>query len=62
MLRLTPSRLMGRLTLAYQLRCARDDARARQIRTPLGVWVCHLCRDVSLSSIAFNKHLASVHS
>lgn len=59
---LTPAQVLRKLALAYRLRCARDDARSRQISTPIGVWACHLCREVSLTHLAFNKHLASVHN
>jgi ribosomal protein L37AE/L43A len=61
MKRLNPTRFLHRIAVSYRVRCARDDARTRHIRTPLGVWACHLCSDVSLSSSAFNHHLVSAH-
>jgi hypothetical protein len=51
-----------RLGLAYYLRCAREDARARNIIAPIGVWVCDLCARVSLSQRSFHDHLAAVHA
>jgi len=51
-----------RLTLAYQLLCAREDARRRHIRTPLGVWACGHCRHVSLNLRSFDAHLLGVHA
>ncbi|MCW2523724.1 MAG: hypothetical protein JWO63_2059 [Frankiales bacterium] len=50
------------MALAYELRCAREDARRRNIRTPLGVWACESCRHVSLSLTAFNSHLVFAHA
>jgi GPR1/FUN34/yaaH family len=57
-----PPRVLRRLVLAYGVRCARDDARQRQIRTPLGVWACHLCEHVSLNIASFDAHLVHVHA
>jgi hypothetical protein len=51
-----------RLALAYRVRCAREDARARNIITPIGVWVCHHCPHVSLSQLAFQTHVVGVHA
>jgi hypothetical protein len=50
------------VALAYYVRCAREDARRHNIITPIGVWVCEHCPRVSLSQLAFNTHLAVVHS
>jgi hypothetical protein len=55
-------RWLRRATFAYHLRCAREDARARNVVTPIGVWVCQHCPHVSLSLPAFNLHLAGVHA
>ena len=46
------TRLFRRAVHAYQLHCAREDARLRGIVVPLGVWVCG-CRHVSLDRLAF---------
>jgi hypothetical protein len=54
-------RVPGRLRRAYQLHCAREDARLRHIITPAGVWVCHHCPQVSLTQLAFTSHLAAAH-
>jgi hypothetical protein len=59
---LVAARVWRRLTLTYQLRCAREDARSRHILTPLGVWACEHCRHVSLNLNAFNSHLMAVHA
>ncbi|HJQ02651.1 MAG TPA: hypothetical protein VJ851_13710 [Jatrophihabitans sp.] len=50
-----------RLALAYRLHCAREDAKLRNIVTPIGVWVCAHCPHVSLSSGAYVAHLAGAH-
>ena len=55
-------RALRRLALAYHLRCAREDARARNLVAPIGVWVCHFCTRVSLSQRAFYDHLVAVHT
>jgi hypothetical protein len=55
------SRLWRRVALAYHLRCARDDARARHLLTPTGVWACHHCAHVSLDQRTYRDHLAGVH-
>jgi len=55
------TRLMRRVVRAYQLHCAREDARVRGIVVPLGVWVCG-CRHVSLDRLAFVRHLGEVHA
>jgi hypothetical protein len=52
-------RRMGRrLAVGYWLRCAREDARARDIVTPAGVWACAHCAHVSLTERAFAAHVA----
>jgi hypothetical protein len=48
-----------RVALAYHLRCAREDARARNIMTPIGVWVCEHCPQVSLT---LGAHLTHAHA
>jgi ribosomal protein L37AE/L43A len=56
------SRRWRRLVLAYQVRCAREDAKLRRIVTPIGVWVCARCPHVSLSTGAYLAHLAGAHA
>jgi hypothetical protein len=51
-----------RVVLAYHLRCAREDARARNIATPIGVWVCEHCPHVSLSLPGLHSHRADAHA
>lgn len=51
------SRLWRRFRLAYEVRCARDDARARHLKVPTGVWACHHCEHVSLDQRTFREHL-----
>lgn len=53
--------LLRRVVRRYQLHCAREDARARGIVVPLGVWVCG-CDHVSLDRLAFVRHLGEVHA
>jgi hypothetical protein len=55
-------RLWRRVKLAYHVRCAREDARVRNIMTPIGVWVCDHCPHVSLSQLAFQNHLVGAHA
>jgi hypothetical protein len=55
------TRLIQRLVRAYHLHCAREDARARGIVVPIGVWACH-CTHVSLDRMSFNHHLVDVHA
>jgi hypothetical protein len=55
-------RAWRRIALVYHLSCAREDARARDIVTPIGVWVCHRCTRVSFSQRSFHDHLAGVHA
>jgi hypothetical protein len=55
------SHLWRRLKLAYDLRCARDDARSRHLITPTGVWACHHCEHVSLDQRTFREHISGVH-
>jgi hypothetical protein len=55
-------RIGRRVSAAYQLRCAREDARVRGIKTPLGVWVCEHCPHVSLTSGLFDEHMVFVHA
>jgi hypothetical protein len=50
-----------RVSLAYQLRCAREDARARNITAPIGVWVCQQCAHMSFTLPNLNAHLATAH-
>jgi hypothetical protein len=57
-----PFRIGRRLSVAYQLRCAREDARVRGIKTPLGVWVCQHCPHVSLTSRLSDEHMVFVHA
>ena len=54
-------RARRRLAFAYHLHCAREDAQARNIVVPIGVWVCQFCARVSLSQRSFHDHLAAVH-
>ena len=58
----TLRRAWRRVALCYHVRCAREDARVRNITTPLGVWVCEHCREVSLSQHAFNDHVTAAHA
>jgi ribosomal protein L37AE/L43A len=51
-----------RLALAYRLHCAREDAKLRRMVTPIGVWVCEHCPQVSLSTGAYLAHLAGAHA
>ncbi|SOD74937.1 hypothetical protein SAMN05892883_4131 [Jatrophihabitans sp. GAS493] len=51
-----------RVTRAYQLSCARQDARSRNMVTPLGVWACQHCPHVSLTLFAFRTHISSLHT
>jgi hypothetical protein len=57
-----PHRLWRRARLAYQLGCAREDAKVRNIITPIGVWVCEHCLHVSLTQLTFRTHLAASHA
>ena len=50
-----------RLRLAYHLRCAREDARHRGLRVPVGVWFCDHCRLLMWERHAFLRH-AQVHA
>ena len=54
--------LRRRTARAYQLMCAREDARVRNFVVPLGVWACHTCEHVSLSQWSFHRHLLEVHA
>ncbi len=45
-----------KLTRAYYLICARDEVRARGLRTPIGVWFCDRCRIVALDRTTFIRH------
>jgi hypothetical protein len=54
-------RCWHRLTVAYRLRCAREDAAKLNIIPPLGVWVCHHCPGVSLTEWGFHAHLRAAH-
>ncbi|SDJ46812.1 hypothetical protein SAMN05444157_3508 [Frankineae bacterium MT45] len=58
----TLRRWRHRVVRAYQLACARQDARSRNIITPLGVWACEHCPQVSLTQFAFRTHLANLHA
>lgn len=51
-----------RVARAYVLRCAREDARVRNIVVPVGVWACDLCPHVSLDALSFRNHLAGMHA
>jgi ribosomal protein L37AE/L43A len=51
-----------RFALSYRLHCAREDAKIRKIATPLGVWVCEHCPQVSLSTGAHLAHYAVTHA
>jgi len=50
-------RRLRRLRLAYQLRCAREDARALGLRAPDGVWSCGPCHTVFLDNLEYVVHL-----
>jgi hypothetical protein len=49
-------RLCRRMRLAYHVRCAREDAHARGITVPPGVWSCDPCRAVFLDDFSFIVH------
>ena len=51
-----------RLATAYRLHCAREDAKLRNLVTPIGVWVCQHCPHVSLSTDGYLDHLAAAHA
>jgi hypothetical protein len=51
-----------RVSLVYHLRCAREDARVRNIAAPIGVWVCEHCPHMSFSRPGLNDHLAHAHA
>jgi hypothetical protein len=53
------ARLRRRLTAAYRVRCARDDAARYGVRVPDGVWCCEDCRLVLWDRTAFVQHTAS---
>ncbi len=50
-------RLRRRIVLAYQLTCARDDARARGLQAPSGIWFCDCCREVWWEKASFDRHM-----
>jgi ribosomal protein L37AE/L43A len=55
-------RLIKRIARSYRQHCAREDARVRNIVTPLGVWVCEHCRHVSLDLTGFTMHAVEAHA
>ncbi len=52
-------RAARRWRMAYDLLCAREDARSLGLRTPDGVWACRPCRAVFLTDFAYVVHAHS---
>ena len=50
-----------RIVRAYQLCCAREDARVRHVVIPAGVWVCQHCPHFSFDATRLRDHLAYAH-
>ena len=55
------ARVWRRTSVMYSVICARDEARQRGIRTPLGVRFCEHCRLVMWERAAFMRH-ARMHA
>jgi hypothetical protein len=50
------ARIRRRLSCAYHLTCAREDARSQGLRMPLGIWFCEPCRLVMWDRQTFVRH------
>jgi hypothetical protein len=50
------ARTWRRLRRAYQLACAREDARALGLAVPDGVWFCAPCRKAMLDGLEMLLH------
>lgn len=53
----TLGRLGRRMTRAYHVACAREDAARHGFRVPLGAWFCERCRLVVWERHAFTLHV-----
>jgi hypothetical protein len=51
-----------RLSRAYHLWCARDDARSHGLVVPAGVWVCAHCPRVTFDAVRLRQHVAGAHA
>jgi hypothetical protein len=47
---------------AYSLACARDDAIARGLTVPGGVWICDRCHQALLELASLREHLRVEHA
>jgi ribosomal protein L37AE/L43A len=50
------NRIRRRVVLAYQLICAREDARNRGLSLPQGIWRCEHCGLITWDQQTFAAH------
>ncbi|GAA3953877.1 hypothetical protein GCM10023085_40520 [Actinomadura viridis] len=55
-------RAWRRAVLTYALACARDDAAARELTAPAGVWICERCHEALLELTSLREHLRVAHA
>ncbi|MBX6767038.1 MAG: hypothetical protein IRY90_07795 [Actinomadura rubrobrunea] len=55
------ARFWRRMVRAYHLACARDDAAARGVSAPTGVYVCEFCEMPVLKMTTLLKHVRAEH-
>jgi ribosomal protein L37AE/L43A len=56
-----PIQMWRRTSLAYRLRCAREDMKRLRLISPAGVWQCAHCEHVALTHSTFWTHLSAAH-
>ena len=54
-------RTWRRLVRGYHRLCARDDAAARGVTVPSGVWACERCHQVHLELSSLLRHVRTEH-
>ncbi|SEG47651.1 hypothetical protein SAMN04489712_105432 [Thermomonospora echinospora] len=55
-------RAWRRAVRSYLLVCARDDAAARGLTVPDGVWICGRCHQALLELTSLREHLRVEHA